>query len=483
MKPVPRKPVRKSAKSAASEHDGQFFEDILLSPKKTVRCGIGILDSIYDGILVADESAVVRYVNPEYTRITGVRPEQIVGKPLRAVRPGAILPDVIRTGKSVEGAFRREGDTEYVVDMAPIIIDGKIAGGVSVVKNITEVHRLSAELKKYISRADRLKTAVHHAYQAKYTFADIVGDSIAVRQVRRFAERISQADNDVLITGESGTGKEVFAQAIHNAGRWAAGPFVPVSCAVLSPTLVESELFGYGEGTFTGAKKGGKIGLFEIADGGTIFLDEIGELSVDMQAKLLRTLQERTIRRIGETEEYPIEVRVIASTNRDLRAMVKDGLFREDLYYRLNVMNIHLPSLRERSADVTLLADCFLKRLCEKTKRDLKFSPDVYERFLDYSWPGNIRELMHAVDFGASMTETTLISVYDLPKPLHPEVLPENIPGGSLRDILRGAERRVIESRFKQYGTGLSSKRRLARDLGISLATLYNRMKILGISS
>ena len=477
-----QKPTRKSAKKAPSEHKGQYFEDFLLFPEKTVRWGLSILDSIYNGILVADESTVVRYVNPEYTRITGVTREQIVGRPLRDVRPGAILPEVIRTGKSVEGVFRREGSIEYVVDMAPIIIDDKIVGGVSVVKDITEVQRLSAELKKYVSRNDRLKTAVRHAYQAKYTFEDIVGDSIAIRRVVRFAERASRGDDDILITGESGTGKEVFAQAIHNASRRSTGPFVPVSCAVLSPTLIESELFGYGEGTFTGAKKGGKIGLFEIADGGTIFLDEIGELPVEMQAKLLRTLQERTIRRIGETEEYPIEVRVIIATNQDLVPRIEEGRFRKDLYYRLNVVDINLPPLRDRDADVRLLADHFLERLRTRMKRELKFSLDVYARFSNYSWPGNIRELMHAVQFGASMAENTIIGVYDLPKALHPELLPYSMPEESLKDILRDVERKVIESKFKQYGTGLTSKRTLARDLGISLATLYNRVKILGIS-
>jgi len=477
-----RKANRKRAARADASPENNSGE-FVLSAQKTVTWCFSILDSIYDGILVADESAVVRYVNPEYTRITGVERDEIVGRPLLDVRPGAILPQVIQTGRSREGVFRREGNIEYVVDMAPIIIDGRIVGGVSVLKDITEVQSLSSELKKFKNRADRLKSAVHLAYGAKYTFDDILGVSDSIRQTVNLAKRMSTAENHLLITGESGTGKEVFAHAIHNAGRRCRGPFVPVSCAALPSMLIESELFGYGDGAFTGARKGGKVGLFEVADGGTIFLDEIAELPVDMQSKLLRVLQEKTIRRIGETAEYWIDIRVVAATSRDLPSMVAERRFREDLFYRLNAMSVHLPPLRERGEDIRIIADITLKRWSDRTKKDLAFSPEVYNRLSNYRWPGNVRELIHAVEFAANMSEGSMIHAYGLPKALQAETASQDEPTGTLADILGDVERRVIESRLKLYGSDLSAKKKVANGLGISLATLYNKMKSLGIKT
>ncbi|HTZ39734.1 MAG TPA: sigma 54-interacting transcriptional regulator [Syntrophales bacterium] len=438
-----------------------------------------ILDAIYDGILVTDAEAIVRYVNPEYTRITGVKPEQIVGQPLRQVRPGAILPDVIRTGIPRAGVFRREGQIEYVVDMAPIMIEGAIVGGVSVLKDITEVKRLSQELKTFVSKANRLNSIVQHAFHARFTFNDIIGVSDDVKKVIAFARRIARGDNDVLITGESGTGKEVFAQAIHRESKRSSGPFIGFSCAALSATLVESELFGYADGAFTGARKGGKAGLFEIADGGTVFLDEVAELGMEMQAKLLRALQERRIRKVGETDEVAVDVRIIAATNRDLEQRVKAGQFREDLYYRLNVVNILLPALRNRPKDIHLLADRFLEQCAKRLSRALVFSPDVYEAFYRHQWPGNVRELMNAVEYAANMAESDLILPEHLPRGFHDKAaIPD---GGTLERILREVEKRTILGKLSSQGRSLAAKKRVAKELGLSLSTLYAKMKSLGI--
>jgi PAS domain S-box-containing protein len=462
-------------------NDTEDIKHISISADSSLTWALSILDSIYDGVLVIDEATVVRYINPEYTRITGVSRDQIIGHPLRDVRPKAMLPDVVRTGKPIAGVFRREGGIEYVVDMAPIIIEGTIKGGVSVLKDITEVQRLSKELSKFAHRTDRLKSIVHFVYQARYTFDDIIGTSDNIKKVISLARKIASGDGDILITGESGTGKEVFAQAIHHASNRSNGPFVPVSCAVLTPTLIESELFGYGDGSFTGAKKGGKIGLFEIADGGTIFLDEIGELPLDMQAKLLRTLQERTVRRLGETAEYSVNVKVIAATNRNLKIMLKEGRFREDLYYRLHVMSVHLPPLRGRNEDIILLAGYFLERCCLRMQRPLSFAPEVVEWFSNYTWPGNIRELINTVEFAASLAEDRIIRIDDLPETMRPKLVLDNVHGGKLADMLRNFERKIIGDKLTRYGFDLSSKKKLAQDLGISLATLYAKIKTFGI--
>ena len=463
------------------QNDIDNLKDVLESQESTIKWLLSILDSINNGVMIIDDAFIVRYLNPEYTRITGVSRDQIIGRPLREVRPGARLPDVVRSGKPLSGVFRREGDIEYVVDLAPIVLDGKIKGGIGVFKDITEVECLSKELQRILRQTDRLKSIVHHAYQARYTFDDIIGTSDGIRKVIELAKRFARGGNDILITGESGTGKEVLAQAIHNTGDRAAGPFVTVNCAALSPSLLESELFGYIEGAFTGARKGGKVGLFEIADGGTIFLDEIAELTPEMQGRCLRVLQERTIRRVGDTQETRLDVHVITATNRDLSRMAEENAFRQDLYYRLWVLNIHIPPLRERNIDIRVLADHFLAQCGRKIMRRLEFAPEIYERFSKYGWPGNVRELIHTVEFATQMADDSVIAPHHLPAALNPESIPDRLQAGKLSELVRDFERKVITGRLKYYGKSMEAKKSIARDLGISKATLYNKLKGLNI--
>lgn len=435
---------------------------------------INVMEAINDGILICDDSATVVYVNSEYTRITGVSYAEIVGYPLLNIRPGAMLPQVIKTGKALSGVYRREGEIEYVVDMAPIYIADEIIGGVSLVKDITEVRKLSEEISKYAKKTDRLKNMVDRLYQAKYTFDDILGNSPQIQDTLRIARRAARGDADILITGESGTGKEVFAQAIHNAGIRATGPFVAINCAAIAPTLVESELFGYEEGAFTGAKKGGRLGVFEIANGGTLFLDEIAELDLGMQAKLLRVLQERTIRRIGEAGETAVDVRIVAATNRDLATMVKENQFRADVYYRLNVLAIRLPSLRERISDTDLLAEHFFLGQSRKLGRSFQVDEGVIRMFRRYSWPGNIRELRNVIEYTTNMCEGSQVTIFHLPSWLHTEGAADV---GQLATLVQSYEKKLIQSLIERHGGTMEAKRRIAKQLGISLATLYNKLK------
>ncbi|WP_371373577.1 sigma-54 interaction domain-containing protein [Sporomusa aerivorans] len=441
-----------------------------------------ILDSIYDGLLICDADFVVRYINPEYTRITGVAYETIVGRELSEVRPGAILPQVIFSGVPLAGVYRREGETEYVVDMAPIMIDGQVAGGISIVKDVTEVHRLSQQVNKFEKKANRLKKMVEHAYRARYSFKDLIGQSGSIQKAVQFAKKVAVGVSDILITGESGTGKEIFAQAIHSESKRSHGPFVALNCASLTSSLVESELFGYEEGAFTGARKGGKTGLFEIADGGTILLDEIGELSLEIQSKLLRVLQERAIRKVGEAGEVELDIRVIAATNRNLADMVKEGRFRHDLLYRLNVLNLHLPPLRERGGDVAALADHFLTQFSQKVSRPFRFSPEVYGILQAYNWPGNIRELRNVIEFAANMCEENLITQLHLPPVLLVESTSQTAPSKTLADMVCETERQLIINALRGEDSSVEGKRKAAKRLGVSLATLYNKMNRFGIA-
>ncbi|MBO8165460.1 MAG: sigma 54-interacting transcriptional regulator [Brevibacillus sp.] len=437
-----------------------------------------VVDSINDGILVIDGEEIVRLINPEYTRITGVTPEQIIGKRLRQVRPGALLPETLRDGKGRVGIYRKEGKHEYVVDMAPIVVNGTIIGAVSVCKGLTEVHKLTRELNRSREKISRLEQTMDSLHQAAYRFHQIVGQDGGLKQVVALARKAAESDLPVLITGESGTGKELFAQAIHNESGRADRPFVPVNCAAIPSDLLESELFGYEGGAFTNAKKGGKMGLFEVADGGTLFLDEIGDMPLDLQAKLLRVLQEQKIRRIGDTHERTINVRIVAATNKDLQNLVSKGKFREDLLYRLQVIRLHIPPLRERRDDIGQLVDWMIKgtgcRLEEHTLQLLK----------QYDWPGNVRELRNTIDYAICMADHDEISVDNLPqwivKQIPAAVEPEK-HAATLKEVLEEAERRAIYAAIEQYGWHVEGKKKAAQALGISLATLYNKLNRLQV--
>lgn len=451
--------------------------------------GIRILDSIYDGILIVNAQSVVTYVNPEYLRIVQIEASDIIGKPLRSVRPGALLPDVVTSGRAVEGAYRREGEVEYVVDMSPIKNGETIVGGISVVKDVTEIKRLAAELERIQNSNKQLRSSIRRINTARYTFDDIVYESRAMGQIVNRAKAMAVSGADVLITGESGTGKEVFAQAVHNASPRSRGPFLALNCATLSPSVIESELFGYGDGAFTGAKRGGKAGFFEVAEGGTLFLDEITELPLNAQAKLLRVLQERTVRRVGETGEIPMDVRVITASNRNIVDLVSKGLFRNDLFYRLNTLYLDLPPLRDRGQDVLALALFFFRKFAGLGPDKGSLANGVVAAFLQYPWPGNIRELRNMVEYAVHMGAKEYIENKHLPQHIFAnphkgwiaqavvedecDTVEKNV---SLSKVVMQAERDAIAAKLREYGVDLESKKRIAKDLCVSLTTLYTKL-------
>lgn len=448
-----------------------------------------IIHSINDGILVIDNQEIVRLINPEYTRITGVTPERIIGKQLREVRPCAQLPDTLKDGKSRVGVYRKEGNKEYVVDMAPIVANNQIIGAVSICKGLTEVHKLSQELKKNKEKLNQLERTMDSLYQAKYTFDHIIGKHGGLKEVVHIAKKAAESNLPILIMGESGTGKELFAQAIHNASNRTERHFIPVNCAAIPSALLESELFGYEEGSFTNAKKGGKIGLFELANNGTIFLDEIGDLPYDLQAKLLRVLQERTIRRVGDTREREIDVRIIAATNKDLKQLVTKNCFREDLFYRLNVITLQIPPLRERKEDIP---DLIYSMLHSSSMNSLHPAYSINHEALKvlqlYDWPGNVRELKNTIDYAICMTEGTEIQINDLPEFIAKKGfiyrnLNQRQSNQTLKSAIDEAERKIIIETLYRFGNHTEGKKKAAEVLGISLATLYNKLKKFNLDS
>ena len=308
-------------------------------------------------------------------------------------------------------------------------------------------------------------------------FGSIIGGSPAAKTMLRIIKRVADSPSPVLITGETGTGKELAARSIHEQSKRNKYPFVAINCSSIPENLFESELFGYEEGAFTGARKGGKMGKIEMAQGGTLFLDEIGELPLSIQPKLLRILQEYELERVGSNKKIHLDVRIIAATNRDLSEMVEEKTFREDLFYRLNVINLKLPPLRERKGDIMPIAENYLKKLHLKMETPLQsFSEEVWERFAAYPWPGNVRELQNAIEYAANICESDVMTLEDLPESLQQKAAkPQKAPKARALPAME-SEARQLTALLEKYGHTLEGKKRIASELNISLRTLYRKL-------
>lgn len=307
-------------------------------------------------------------------------------------------------------------------------------------------------------------------------FEGIIGTSPAISEVQRMIRRIADSPTPVLITGETGTGKELIARAIHEQSRRSKYPFVAINCSSIPDNLFESELFGYEEGSFTGAKKGGKIGKIEMAQGGTLFLDEIGEMPLFAQPKLLRILQEYELERVGSNKKIHLDIRVIAATNRDLREMVTEKTFRGDLYYRINVINLKLPPLRTRRDDIIPISENYIKKLKLKMDTSLSsISPEARQLLLDYEWPGNVRQLQNVIEYAANLCETDVLMPGDLPETMHGERISSLPPVSPFPASQDSRDQELLEL-FDKYGYTLEGKKRIADELHISLRTLYRRI-------
>ncbi|MDN5331072.1 MAG: hypothetical protein PWP45_297 [Tepidanaerobacteraceae bacterium] len=377
-----------------------------------------ILDSITDGLIVVDSDSTVTVINRAAEEIIGMSRILVVGKNLELLLPGTGMKKVLATGK---GEYERKkvfNGRPVIADMVPIVINDKVVGGVIIFQDISRMERLLKEMRDFneaLARAEYLEEELIRSRKLDSAFDGIVGRSGKLLDALAVASKAAATTSTVLIRGESGTGKELVARAIHYASRRKEAPFVRVNCPAIPHTLMESELFGHEKGAFTGALYQ-KIGKFELADGGTIFLDEIGELNVEMQAKLLRVLQDREFERVGGNQTIKVDVRVIAATNRNLEEMVKRGEFREDLYYRLNVVPIVLPPLRERKEDIPDLAEHFLSKLSRELEKEVNaITHRAMKYLLSYDWPGNVRELENVIERAINITDDNVIDADDLP--------------------------------------------------------------------
>ncbi|MFZ5644203.1 MAG: sigma-54 interaction domain-containing protein [Bacillota bacterium] len=436
-----------------------------------------ILNSVHEAIEVADINGTIKYVNPAFTKVTGIIEQDRIGKNIFEVSPDGALATVLRAGKDIFGHRTTVGgsNSEVISNAAPIFVDNKMVGGVVVFQHLTDVMRLMDELRQSTSLIENLSEKLGQVTTSKYTFNDILGTSPELRKCINLAERASKSNSTVLILGESGTGKELFAHAVHHASPRREKPFIKVNCAAIPENLLESEFFGYAKGAFTGAVKS-KIGKFELANGGTIFLDEIGDMSLNLQGKLLRVLQEMEIERVGGNQTIKVDVRVIAATNRNLRDLIRQGKFREDLYYRLNVVEITIPPLRYHKEDLTMLSNSLIVKLNRKLGKKVKgLSRDAEEALFSYDWPGNVRELENVIERvmvtvdDDVITKKSLIQHVSQFKNISEKEL-ELIPIDRMEQIL-------IKKALMKFGNTVEGKKRAAQALNISLATLYNKLK------
>lgn len=431
-----------------------------------------LLDHLNTGVIVVNGEGVITQVNSSAVQVLGAEGAELAGKKADQVA-SPFLKEVIAGGSgSRAGVIGRH---EVMASKFHLTSGARRIGSAVTLENMKKIQGLEDKIRKELYARGLV---------ARYTFDDIVGGSQSIQHCITRARSYSRSDSTILISGESGTGKEVFANSIHNAGLRAKGPFVAVNCAALPESLLESELFGYDEGAFTGARKGGKPGLFELAHGGTIFLDEISEISPSTQARLLRVLQEKVIRRVGGEKIIPVDVRVIAATNAELLQKVQAGQFREDLYFRLNVLNLKIPPLRDRREDIPELVDCLLKK--NSGMEEVPEIPDIFmARLQRYHWPGNVRELGNFAEKFSILSRDETDSFYLLDQLYqdlqHFEARTGDGPGeaeaGAIMvtpGTLREMELQLIEKLRRRFAGDKSS---LAQMLGISRSNLWSKLK------
>ncbi len=452
------------------------------------------LDHAYEGVAVIDDCGKIIIFNDAYCRLKGIKEEDAIGRYVTEVIENTRLHHVLKSGVPERGSIQTIAGQEMVVHRIPVWRDGRVVAviGMLVFDGVSELYQILEKVEgkeKSESLQEKLPAlTLKEKKGANYiTFDEIIGRSEAILATKRLARKAAKTLATVLITGESGTGKELFARAIHEHGPVSGGKFVSINCAAIPEQLLEAELFGYEEGAFTGAKKSGKPGLFEISNGGTLFLDEIGDMPLEMQSKILRVLQEKEATRVGGVTPYVTNARIIAATNKNLFEMMQTRQFREDLYYRLNIIPIHIPPLRARKGDIPLLLSKLMEEICEKYQIALKqFTAQGISKLIQYDWPGNVREMMNVVEQLVSLVDKEFITERDLPRgiifdenftveiPLVKEQMLNQIK------IERSDEERDLIIQMLVETNGNKSK--TAKRLGIHRSTLYEKLKKLKIT-
>jgi len=435
-----------------------------------------VVDNSHDGIIAIDQKERITLFNPAAEQIFNVKAAEAIGAAVKDIIPNTELPRVLKEGGSEYGVLQQVKDKVIVTQRFAVKVNENAVAAIANFKDVTDLQRQEQNVRQKIHAKGLV---------AKTKLDDLIGQSPAILNLKERTIKFAAVDASVLISGESGTGKEMLAQSIHNLSHRSHGPFVAVNCAALPESLLESELFGYEEGAFTGAKKGGKQGLFELAHGGSILLDEIGEMPLKLQAELLRVVQEREIRRVGGDRIIPVDVRIIAATNHRFQTIMKKGMVRKDLYYRLAVLKITVPSLKERKTDVPLLVNFFLSKHSHMNRKVSGIEPQALQQLEQHAWPGNVRELEHVVQQLLILADSETIGseiVQDALLELHSEHQTDELTiakddteeDKNLSDIEARAIASVLaEEKF--------NKTKAAKRLGIDRSTLRRKLQHNGV--
>lgn len=484
-----RSPIAQNGKiigAVAVFQDGSELQQLLshLDTTKTSLTGLeNIFEQAYDGVMVVDCQGIITRITNTYCRFLNIKQEDAIGRHCTEILPTSRMHIVAQTGQAEIGEVMDINGKEAMVMRLPLRENGELIGAVGKVmfRDVQDLRTLAEKLDLLENKLKFYEKELKHYQKFRYTLSNIIGNSPAILRAKALAEKAALGKSTVLLRGESGTGKELFAHAIHAASLRQGQPFVRVNCGAIPAELLEAELFGYEEGAFTGAKKGGKPGKFELANKGTIFLDEIGDLPIGMQAKVLRVLQEKEVERVGSNRLQQLDIRVIAATHRDLEKMMGAGEFRRDLYYRLNVFTLTIPPLRERERDVLLLSEHLLEKFQRELGSSLKrLDRWVLELFQLYAWPGNVRELQNAIERAINVAEDEVIHLEDLP--LYLQDLEGRRSNKSFQPLaleLADAERRAI---LKALKTANGNKSKAAEYLGIHRTNLYRKMEKFGLA-
>lgn len=449
-----------------SNLDVQYKNDILET----------IIDSAYEWIVVVNKYGNIVYINKNYCQFLEINRDDAIGQHVTKVIENSRMHIVAQSGKEEIAELQFIKGNYMIANRIPIFSEGEIIGalGTVIFRDTKEWNKMSSHIKSLMPKLQTYLQDLVENNGAKYTLQDIKTVSQPIIELKEKVKNIASGDISVLIRGESGTGKELFAHSIHQLSPRSHQPFIKVNCGAIPEHLLESELFGYEEGAFTGAKKGGKKGKFLLAHSGSIFLDEIGDMPLNMQVKLLRVLQEKEVEPVGSVKPIPVNVRVIAATNRPLEKMIEEKRFREDLFYRINVMTLKVPALRERPEDIKHLTDFFLEKISKRAgKRITNINEEVRKVFAQHNWPGNLRELENVIEAAVHLTEADRITISSLPESLKgdPKVLIGQL---SLKEILEETEKRIIKRTLEQFH---QDKLEAAKALGMSKSSMYEKIK------
>ena len=471
--------MKSTLEALSTQLSSDFFEDIQNNDSAAFL--LTLFDALPNSILIVDCKNRICFVNRAYCRLFKINKRYLLGHKLSEFETFARIEEVLRLGKPLHDDISHiySANIDVIADIEPLFENKRLLGAIASIRDISELLEMERQLSHFKSLSAHYQKELIAQENLPPRFKQIAGNNPEFNQLLKLAARVAATTASVFIGGESGVGKEVLANAIHYSSPRADKPFVALNCAAIPESLMESELFGYEKGAFTGAKSEGRKGKFEQANGGTIFLDEIGDMDLKMQVKLLRVLQEKEFERVGGSRPIKVDFRLISATNKNLPVMIEAGEFREDLYYRINIIPLTIPPLRERREDIPMLAEKFMAAMNQKYDREGILSIDLLDKLSSYDWPGNIRELKNVIEQIAILCPDTVVTADYLPPQFTLQKTAASKSGaGSLKAMRDQTEREMIIETLRETG---NNKTQAMKKLGISRRSFYQKLEKYGL--